>query len=62
MLKMTLERDAHAGTMIALLISLALSANPKRRETLVKRAERLSTYRGRYWTPERLRAVARGGS
>lgn len=57
----TLDRDARADRLIACLAVRAVKADPIRREMLLRRAEQLSAYRRRFWTPERMRAVA-GGS
>ena len=53
----TLDRDARAGQLISRLVSQAVRVPPAERETLLARAERLSTYRSRFWTPERYRKL-----
>ncbi len=55
--KITLDRDARGGALIARLAAQAVRVPPARRETLLRRAERLSTFRRRFWTPERYRQL-----
>lgn len=49
MLYTGLERDRRAGALIVRLVHAALKAPPARRETLLRRAERLSAFRERFW-------------
>lgn len=58
--KLTLDRDARTGALIARLAAKAVRVSPTRRETLLKRAERLSAWRRRFWTPERYRQLVAG--
>lgn len=55
--KITLNRDARAGALIARLVARAVHVPPARRETLFARAERIMAWRRRHFTAKTYRRL-----